>query len=182
MKKACFLDRDGVINEEVDYLWEPDKVAIIPGVPEALRKLKANGFMTIVITNQAGVARGLYEEKDIHLVHERICKILAENGAGIDAFHYCTHHPEFSGACACRKPEPGMLLAAAKNHNLDLHESFMVGDRISDIEAARNAGCKAAYLVKTGYGTEVIAQNDVSQISIAENLLDAVNRFLNADY
>ncbi len=177
-KKACFLDRDGVINEEVNYLYEPEKVAIIPGVSEAIKILKRHGFLIIVVTNQAGVARGYYKEKDIHAVHTRIEQILDADGAGVDAFYYCPHHPEFDAECECRKPSPGMLLKAAGQYDIDLSQSFMVGDRIKDIEAARNAGCAAAYLVKTGHGSKEIENNDVSGISVAEDLLDAVKIFM----
>lgn len=177
--KACFLDRDGVVNEEVDYLCEPDKVAIIPGVPEALKMLKEAGFMTVVVTNQAGVARGMYEEKDILRVHERIQELLRESGIEIDVFYYCPHHPDFTGDCPCRKPEPGMFLNAVREYNIDVSRSFMVGDRMSDINAARAAGCGSAYLVRTGYGNRTIAngEND-DDVIVAADLLDAVSRHL----
>ncbi|QSH40986.1 D-glycero-beta-D-manno-heptose 1,7-bisphosphate 7-phosphatase [Lentisphaerota bacterium ZTH] len=177
-KKACFLDRDGVINEEVNYLFEPEKVAIIPGVTEALKMLKRHGYLTVVVTNQAGVARGYYEEKDIHAVHARIEELLDEHEAGIDAFYYCPHHPEFSDECECRKPNAGMLLKAAEQFDIDMSESFLVGDRISDIYAARNAGCAEAYLVRTGHGANEIENKDVSDIEIADNLLHAVQTFI----
>ncbi len=179
MTKACFLDRDGVINEEVDYLWEPEKVAIIPGVPEALNVLRDAGFLTVVVTNQAGVARGLYEEKDILRVHHRIQQLLREAGAKIDSFYYCPHHPDFTGDCPCRKPNPGMFLKAKREHNIVLSQSFMVGDRMSDINAARAAGCETAYLVKTGYGKLTATGSEMdADVIIADDLLDAVTRHL----
>ncbi|MCP3967768.1 MAG: D-glycero-beta-D-manno-heptose 1,7-bisphosphate 7-phosphatase [Lentisphaerae bacterium] len=177
-KKACFLDRDGVINEEVNYLYEPDKVAIISGVTEALKMLKRHGYLTVVVTNQAGVARGFYEEKDIHAVHARIEKLLDKDGVGIDAFYFCPHHPEFDTECECRKPNAGMLLQAAEKFDIDMNESFLVGDRISDINAARNAGCAEAYLVRTGHGTNEIENKDVSGIEIVDDLLHAVRTFI----
>lgn len=179
MNKACFLDRDGVVNEEVDYLWEPEKVLIVPGTAAALRKLNAHGFMTIVVTNQAGVARGYYGEKDIHAVHRRIRELLAIEGARIDDFFYCPHHEKFTGECSCRKPASGMLLAAAAKYNIDMKHSFMVGDRLSDLEAGKNAGCAVSYLVKTGYGLDVVAAGGVPpQFPVVENLSAAVDDFL----
>jgi D-glycero-D-manno-heptose 1,7-bisphosphate phosphatase len=178
MKKACFLDRDGVINEETEYLSEPDKVKIITGVPEALRKLKDAGFVTIVVTNQSGVARGYYEEESVLKVHERIQHLLKQDNTAIDAFYYCPHHPDHGESCECRKPAPGMLLDAAKEFDIDLSESFLVGDRLSDLKAAQAAGCKDAYLVKTGYGANVVKTEDTSNIKVVENLLEAVNAIL----
>ncbi len=179
MNKACFLDRDGVVNEEVNYLWEPDKVQIVPGTAAALRKLKEHGFMTIVITNQAGVARGYYGEKDIHAVHQRIRELLQAEGALIDDFYYCPHHEKFTGECACRKPAPGMLLAAAAKYDIDMKKSLMVGDRLSDLEAGESAGCAVSYLVRTGYGEEVLAGGGVPpQFPVMENLSAAVDDFL----
>ena len=110
MNKAFFLDRDGVVNVEVDYLSDPGQVVIIPGVPEALKLLKQHGFKTIVVTNQSGVARGMYSEADVLAVHRRIRELLAGDGAEIDDFFYCLHHEKYSGPCNCRKPAPGMLL------------------------------------------------------------------------
>lgn len=178
MKKAFFLDRDGVINEEVDYLSDPDKAVILPGVAAALRRLHEAGFLAIVVTNQSGVARGMYGEADVHAVHERIRELLARDGAGVDRFYYCPHHPKFGSPCHCRKPEPGMILAACRELEIDPALSAMVGDRLSDIAAGRAAGCRACYLVKTGYGMEVLRKEDVSGIEVAEDLADAVERFL----
>ena len=181
MKKAFFLDRDGVINEEVDYLSDPDKAVILPGVAAALRRLHEAGFLAIVVTNQSGVARGMYEEADVHAVHERIRELLARDGAVIDRFYYCPHHPKFGSPCDCRKPEPGMILAACRELDIDPARSAMVGDRLSDIAAGRAAGCRNCYLVKTGYGPEVLRNEDVTGIEVAEDLADAVERFLKLD-
>jgi D-glycero-D-manno-heptose 1,7-bisphosphate phosphatase len=177
MKRAFFLDRDGVINAEVDYLSDPDKVVILPGVPSALRRLHAAGFLSIVVTNQSGVARGMYGEADILAVHRRINELLAVDGAKIDRFYYCIHHEKFGSACDCRKPKPGMLLTACRELNIDPAASVMVGDRMSDIAAGRAAGCGACYLVKTGYGDSVIKNENVENVDIAEDLGDAVERF-----
>ena len=178
MNKACFLDRDGVVNEEVDYLWQPEKVAIIPGVAEGLRKLHENGFLAIVVSNQAGVARGYYKEADVDEVNARIQELLVAAGTRIDAFYYCPHHPEFSGECKCRKPEPGMILNAAAEFKIDLTKSFMVGDRLSDLESAERAGCQCGYLVRTGYGSEVIRTHQPQNVKIADDLQAAIDDYL----
>lgn len=154
--KACFLDRDGVVNVEVDYLHEPEKTILESGIVEALKAIHQHGFLAVVVTNQAGVARGKYPESDITAVHNRLQELLSAYNEKIDAFYYCPHHPEFSGACSCRKPEPGMLLKAAADLNIDMSKSLMIGDRVSDLDAGRNAGCAASYLVRTGYGLETI--------------------------
>jgi D-glycero-D-manno-heptose 1,7-bisphosphate phosphatase len=156
-RPACFLDRDGVLIEEVNYLASPGQVALIKGAAEALRKLRAAGHVIIVVTNQAGVAKGYFREDIIPAVHSRIHELLADGGASVDGFYYCPHHPsgkvrEYSVECSCRKPEPGMILRAASELNVDLASSFMIGDKISDLEAAANAGCRAAALVRTGHG------------------------------
>ena len=178
MKKAFFLDRDGVINEEVDYLFQPEKVVILPGVIPALRRIHESGFLSIVVTNQSGVARGMYGESDVKAVHDRIRELLVAAGVTVDGFYYCPHHPKFGSPCTCRKPQPGMLLAACRDFDIDPACSAMVGDRISDIEAGRAAGCRANYLLKTGYGLETIRKEDISGIEVAEDLPDAVERFL----
>lgn len=178
MNKAFFLDRDGVVNEELDYLYQPEKVVILPGVAAALRRLHQEGFLTIVVTNQSGVARGMYGERDVHAVHDRIRELLAADGATVDGFYYCPHHPKFGTPCDCRKPRPGMLLAACRDFDIGPARSAMAGDRLSDIEAGRSAGCRACYLLKTGYGLETIRRENITGIDVAEDLADAVDRFL----
>ena len=180
MRKAAFIDRDGVINQEVNYLHEADKTALIPGVGSAIRKLNEAGVAAVVVTNQAGVAKGYYPESDIALVHERIRELLAEEGAFLDGIYYCPHHEDFTGKCECRKPAPGMLLRAAEELELDCSISCMIGDRLSDVGAGHNAGCSRCFLVRTGYGEKVIAANPVlpDYCETAEDLADAVNRFL----
>ncbi len=183
MKKACFLDRDGVVIQEKNYLSTPEDVELIPGTAEALKLLKSAGYCCIVVSNQSGVARGYYSEDSIKLVHGRIDELLAESGAEIEAYYYCPHHPdgkveEYTGNCDCRKPEPGMFIQAANEHDIDLGESIMVGDKLSDIRAAENAGCKTAYMVRTGHGEVEISEKDTSGIIIAADILDAVKKFL----
>ena len=177
-KKACFLDRDGVVNVEVSYLHEPEKTILESGIVEALKAIHEHGFLAVVVTNQAGVAKGKYSEKDIFAVHDKLQALLAEHGEKIDAFYYCPHHPDFTGGCSCRKPHPGMLLQAVKDLNIDVESSLMIGDRMSDVNAGRNAGCKASYLVRTGYGKEVLAENPDPGCPVAENAYTAFMDFI----
>lgn len=152
-KRAVFLDRDGVINVEMNYLSNPDDFIFIEGSIEALKILKQKGFHLIVITNQAGIARGYFTEKILKEIHDKMKKILLENDVVLDDIFYCPHHPEFTGPCDCRKPKPGLILKAEKKYKLDLQNSFMVGDTLRDIETGLNAHCKTV-LVLTGYGEE----------------------------
>lgn len=149
MRPAVFLDRDGTIAEEVGYLNHVSRFRILPHVAEAIRKLNEAGMPVIVVTNQSGVGRGYFPESLVQMVHELMTQQLAEKGARVDAIYYCPHAS--SEGCACRKPKPGMLEQAAKEHALDLHKSFVVGDRHGDIELAHRAGAKSI-LVRTGYG------------------------------
>ena len=157
-RPAVFLDRDGTINEEREYLHRIEDFAFISGVPESIRRLKDTGFLVIVVTNQSGVARGFYDEQAVAALHEHLQQLLAEYGSRIDAFYHCPHHPtegvgDYRVACDCRKGSPGMLLLAAQEYAIDLSRSFMVGDKIADIEAAVRAGCHPI-LVRTGYGAK----------------------------
>lgn len=158
-KRAVFLDRDGTINVEKKYLHRVEDFEFIPGAPEAIRLLKNAGFLVIVVTNQSGVARGYYDLRDVDRLHEHIQEQLAAHGTAIDGFYVCPHHAtEGVGAyqvdCECRKGAPGMLLEAAADCGIDLRRSFMIGDKLADIEAGHAAGCRS-YLVRTGYGDEV---------------------------
>ena len=177
-QKACFLDRDGVVNVEVSYLHEPEKTVLENGIVEALKAIHQHGFLAVVVTNQAGVARGKYPEEDIGKVHDKLQELLAQYGEKIDAFYYCPHHPEHTGECACRKPNPGMLLQAAGELNIDLKESLMIGDRMSDVNAGRNAGCKSSYLVRTGYGMETLARTPDISCPVADNAYKAFMDFI----
>ena len=178
-EKACFLDRDGTINIEVSYLHEPEKLILEKNVPQALKLLQDNNFKLIVITNQAGVARGMYEEKDITAVHKKMDEILAQYDVKIDAYYYCMHHPDFNGKGDCRKPGTLLFQKAAEDFNLDLEKSFMVGDRLSDIEAGENAKCRKSYLVMSGYAQKTIDKYPDRKFNIASDLLDAANQIIN---
>jgi len=187
MKKntAVFLDRDGTINEEVGYLDSLDKLKIIPAAYQAIKLINLNGMKTVVISNQAGVARGLFTEEFVHKTNKIIAETLQNHGAVIDKFYYCPHHPEhgrgkYRQNCKCRKPEPGMLLQAADDLHIDLAESYLVGDRYIDMEAANKAGVKGI-LVKTGYGESLLQDDGPDKATptnkpdfIAVDILDAV--------
>ena len=159
---GLFLDRDGTINVEPDYSADPDTFELIPGSAEAIREANDLGLKVFVITNQSGVARGLFREEDVVAMNERLVEILKEAGARIDAVYYCPHHPDvgappYRKVCTCRKPNTGMLLQAEKEHGIDLASSFVVGDKCSDILTGRNAGC-GTVLVLTGYGASELEE------------------------
>lgn len=179
MKKniAVFLDRDGTINEEVGYLDSLDKLKIIHGAYEAIRLINESGMKAVVISNQAGVARGLFTEDFVKITNEHLQTALRQKGAYIDNFYYCPHHPTegigiYLQQCNCRKPLPGMLLQAAQDLNIDLTRSYLVGDRFRDMEAAKKAGVNGV-LVKTGYGQDFL-QDDGQDKATAENKPDFI--------
>jgi len=180
MRSCCFLDRDGVVNVEVSYLSDPDQAELIPGVPEAIAALHRAGFLVIVVTNQSGVARNMYSMEDVHRVHARLqAKLLAfGSDCTIDAFYCCPHHPDHTGPCRCRKPAPGMLLEAAAQWQLDLHSAVMAGDRLSDLHAGQEAGCRESVLLKTGYGSRLTQEAAAEGFPVAEDLPDAVKRWI----
>jgi D-glycero-D-manno-heptose 1,7-bisphosphate phosphatase len=175
MKRAVFIDRDGTINVEKDYLFRAEEFEFIPGAPEAIRMLNEAGFMVVVVTNQSGVARGYYTEEDVHLLHRHIADQLEQAGARVDAWQYCPHHPSGRGSyalpCRCRKPQPGMLQEAAQRLGINLDASIMIGDKLVDIEAGSAAGCRPI-LVRTGYGLEE-EQRLPSGIEVFDDLLTA---------
>ena len=171
-RKAIFLDRDGVINKEVNYLSNPDDFEFIEGSIEALKTLKRKGFLLIVITNQAGIARGYFTEEILQKIHEKMIKLLKQDNITLDDIYHCPHHPEFSGECDCRKPNPGMIFKAKKKHDISLKDSFMVGDTLNDIQTGINASCKTVLLL-TGYGEEQRRNiNDIQPDYIYNNLIE----------
>ena len=182
LKPAIFLDRDGVLIEDSHYLGDVRRVRLVPGAAETIAALNRAGWVVVVVTNQSGVARGLFTESHVHAVHAHLAEVLRGYGATVDTFEYCPHHPEgevaaYRVACACRKPEPGMLLRAAEEIGIDLVASWMIGDRVSDLEAGAAAGCRTA-LVRTGYGMLVnpatLDRDALNLDLIATDLADAV--------
>lgn len=185
-RRAVFLDRDGTVNEEVHFLSQPDQIELLPTVANTISKLNQCGIAIVVVTNQSGVARGYIPEKQLDVIHTRLSQLLAEQNALIDGVYYCPHHPtegigQYHVDCDCRKPMPGMLLRAARELNLDLSRSLMIGDRISDLEAGANAGCETA-LVRTGYGhvaSVTINLPAVRGIGVFSTVEEAVTEWLN---
>jgi len=160
---AIFLDRDGTINEEVGYLDSLDKLKLYDNTAEAVRLINESGMKAVVITNQSGIARGYFDEKFVETAHNRIQSLLRQQGAFIDAFYYCPHHPsegigKYLQSCSCRKPEPGLLITASQELNIDLNHSYTVGDMLKDIQVAARVGAKGV-LVKSGYGMNTLARD-----------------------
>ena len=158
--KVAFLDRDGVINKEVNYLYKIKDFEYIDNAIEGIKKLIDLGYIIVVITNQAGIARGLFSKEDYLLLTEWYLSDLGNYGVSILDVYHCPHHPngvvkEYSYKCECRKPEPGMLYRAAREHNIDLSESILIGDKISDMQAGINAGLKSVFLVSTGHLVDI---------------------------
>ena len=185
-RPAVFIDRDGTISEEVGYVNHPSRFRVFPYSAEAIRILNDNGWLAIVITNQAGVARGYFPEEMIASVHDRLKSDLAN--AQLDAIYYCAHHPTvgeppYRFDCNCRKPKTGLIDRAAKDFEIDLGASWMVGDRYGDVELARNAGLNSAFVL-SGYGRgeyEYQSRNWKHQPDIVcETLLEAVKMIVNS--
>jgi D-glycero-D-manno-heptose 1,7-bisphosphate phosphatase len=146
-RRAVFLDRDGTLIEDVDYLTRLEQLRVLPAVPQALARLCGAGLRLVVVTNQSAVARGWLTEQQLRRIHAELGRRLAARGAPIEAFYYCPHLPgapveRYAVACPCRKPEPGLILRAARELGLDLGRSYAVGDSERDVEAGRRAGCR----------------------------------------
>ncbi len=155
MNKAVFLDRDGTVNEEVGYLNDLEKLRLIPGAGQAIRRLSEAGFKVILVTNQSGVARGYFPERLVHEAHVRLEEMLKADGARVDAVYFCPHHPSagnslYTRECDCRKPKTGLIDRAVKDFGIDRGHSYMVGDKWSDVELGQRAGVHAI-LVESGF-------------------------------
>jgi D-glycero-D-manno-heptose 1,7-bisphosphate phosphatase len=174
MKRAVFLDRDGTINEEKEYLCDPAKLVLFPGAGPALRRLMDAGFLLFIVTNQSGIGRGLYKLDDMHRVNARLCELLALDGVRFEKIYYSPEAPDQPSRG--RKPSPQFLFDARDEFGLDLAQCYMVGDKLIDLECGWNAGVKQALLVRTGYGGKVEEQvaNTLKQAVIVDNLSDAV--------
>lgn len=175
--KAAFVDRDGVINEERNYVHRVEDFVFLPRVAQGLRLLSEAGYLLIIVTNQAGIARGYYKLSHLKILHEYMQQQLALQGVKLDAIYFCPHHPQgivkkYSIECDCRKPKTGLLLQAKLDFGLDLSKSVLIGDKITDIQSGKNAGLYRTVLVESGHSFEVNAciQSDY----IASDLLAAV--------
>lgn len=180
MKPAVFVDRDGTLLEEAGYLDRLERLAFFPFAIDAVRLLNRADYAVVVVTNQSGIARGMYGEPFVHEAHAVIKARMREGGARVDGFYYCPHHPdatvpEFKRDCDCRKPAPGMLIAAAGDLDIDLSRSFSIGDKWTDVAVGNAAGGRGV-LVRTGYGrsTEVSLPAHVTPAAVEDNLIAAV--------
>jgi D-glycero-D-manno-heptose 1,7-bisphosphate phosphatase len=156
--RAVFLDKDGTLIEDVPYNVRPERIRLMPGSMEGLRRLHQADYRLIVISNQSGVARGFFPEDALEPVRRRLAELLGEVGVPLAGFYYCPHHPagsvaDYAMECDCRKPRPGLLRRAAAEHGLDLAQSWFIGDILDDVEAGRAAGCRAV-LLDNGHETE----------------------------
>ncbi len=166
MNKALFLDRDGVINVEKDYLYKIEDFEFIDGIFELCRHYKELGYLIFVVTNQSGISRGYYSEEDFNKLSSWMSKEFLKHSIKIEKVYHCPHHPNISGECSCRKPKPGMLLQATNEFDIDLEESLIIGDKERDIEAGLNAGLKKTYLfnesrtIKKSKATKIVSKLD----------------------
>jgi D-glycero-D-manno-heptose 1,7-bisphosphate phosphatase len=167
-QKTVFIDRDGTLIEEVNFLHRVEDLQYFPFTDEAIRLLKANGFLVVLVTNQSGIGRGVYTENEMHTIHTQIQTDLTEK---LDAIYFCPHLP--NEGCACRKPNLGMIEAATADLPIDLENSWMIGDKALDVELGKNAGIKTV-LVLTGYGKKHLENLKRKPDFIVENLREAV--------
>ena len=186
-RPAVFIDRDGTISEEVGYVNHPSRFRLFPYSAEAIRILNDSGWLAIVVTNQAGVARGYFSEDVIRKIHQQLVSALHAESARLDAIYYCAHHPSVGEPpyrldCDCRKPKPGLIEQAGRDFEIDMASSWIAGDRYSDIELARNAGLRSAFVL-SGYGRGEWEYQSPSWKHqpdlVCENLLEAVKSIVN---
>jgi D-glycero-D-manno-heptose 1,7-bisphosphate phosphatase len=176
-QRAVFLDKDGTLVVDVPYNVDPERMLLMPGAGEALRRLSDAGYKLIVVSNQSGVARGVFAESALPAVEQRLREMLADHGAPLSGFYYCPHHPdgavvEYAVRCDCRKPQPGLLLRAAEEHGISVRESWMIGDILNDVEAGRRAGCRTI-LLDNGNETEWELSKERLPDCVVSDLRDA---------
>lgn len=159
MNKAIFLDRDGVINKEIGYVFRVEDFVLTDDIIPTLKKLQAAGYIFIVITNQSGISKGLYTAEDVERVHKHMLSLMKEHAIKISEIYYCTHHPDVE-PCTCRKPDSGMLEKAIARFNIDVKQSYMIGDKERDFQAAEKAGVKG-----------ILIESDAPLLGIAENII-----------
>jgi len=177
-----FIDRDGTLNEERDFLTAPDELRLVRGAGPAVKRLNEAGATVCVISNQSGIARGYLTEQDLSLIHERLVRLLASDGASLDGIYYCPHHPDegrppYRADCDCRKPKPGMLNRASRELGIDLSRSFVIGDKSDDILAGK-AVHATTFLVMTGYGKQSLERfrtDPVQPDHVVPSLVEAVD-------
>jgi D-glycero-D-manno-heptose 1,7-bisphosphate phosphatase len=184
MKPAVFLDRDGTVIDELGYLGDPSRIDVYPWSARAMRELKAAGYALVVVTNQAGVARGYFDEDTVRAVNGRLDALLRAEGVEVDGYYYCPHHPEgvverYRQTCRCRKPAPGMVEDAVRDLGLDAARSWVVGDTWLDVGLAVRSGGRGI-LVRTGHGTRVEPDRPegVAAVAVVDHLGDAARVIL----
>jgi histidinol-phosphate phosphatase family protein len=182
--RAVFLDKDGTLVDDVPYNVDPAEIRLATGAGEALRAIESAGYLVVVVSNQSGVARGLFDVSRLAVVERTLRELLSDEGASLHGFYFCPHHPdgsiaEYAIACDCRKPAPGMLLRAADELGIDLDRSWMVGDILDDVEAGRAAGCRTV-LVDVGNETEWVRSPTREPHHVAFDLQGAVETILTA--
>jgi D-glycero-D-manno-heptose 1,7-bisphosphate phosphatase len=188
LRKAIFFDRDGTLLVETGYLSHPSLVRPYHFTAEALRLAKEAGFFLVVVTNQSGIARGLLKEDELEAIHERMNRLLAEDGAGVDAIYYCPHHPmstlpDYCARCECRKPDTGMGEKAISQYGIDPARSYVVGDKVTDFLFGRNLGATPC-LVRTGYGdteSQRLTQLGLEKAGVFDNVLEAVEYIIDKE-
>ncbi|GGH57290.1 histidinol-phosphate phosphatase family protein [Filimonas zeae] len=186
MNKAVFIDKDGTLVKNVPYNIDPARMMVEPGAVEALTLLQQNDYLIVVVSNQGGIAKGYFTEKDLMKANSHLAGMLAEEGVFVDAFYYCPHHPDgiiadYATKCSCRKPAPGMLLRAAQELQIDLSESWMIGDILDDVEAGHRAGCKSI-LYDVGNETEWVLDRFRNPDHKITNLLKAADIICQLNY
>ena len=185
-KPAVFMDRDGTVNEQMGYINHLDRFVLLPGAGKAIRLLNEAGYLTIIVSNQSGVARGYFPVDLVYRVHDKMNALIKEEGAVLDGIYFCPHYPDgkippYGMKCDCRKPGIGLINKASASFDIDMENSHVIGDRCSDIEMAHKAGLKGI-MVKTGYGMGdleyVFPKLPFQPFHVAEDLLDAVKWIL----
>ena len=174
LRRAAFIDRDGTLIEERGNLGHPDGVALIPGSAHAVRRLKEAGLLAVLVTNQSGIARGLFTVSDFEAVQQRMMELLNEEGVALDNVYFCRHHPDVNGPCDCRKPADGMYRQAEREMSIDLGRSFYVGDRWRDVAVTEEVG-GTGFLVRTGAGGQG-APLGAGHVEFVDNLAEAADR------
>lgn len=177
-RQAVFLDRDGTLNVEREYLSDPSKLEIYPGTGPALRRLMDGGFLLFIVTNQSGIGRGMFTEADMHAVNERLCAELARDGARFERIYFSPEHP--AQPSRGRKPSPQFLFDARDEFGVDLARSYMIGDKLIDLQCGWNAGVKRSLLVRTGYGARLVAEQppELAQAAVVEDVTAAADWIL----
>jgi len=184
-RRAVFFDRDGTINKDVGYPNSYTMIDIFPYSFEAVKKINQANFLAVVVTNQSGIGRGYIEEKNLCGLHQKMARAFGRHGAHFDGIYYCPHYedsenPEYRGECSCRKPKPGMAHQAAQDLNIDLSQSYMIGDKEEDILFGKSIQA-SSILVLTGFGTKALPQlreKGIEPDYVADTLLDAVDWIL----